>query len=455
MSLINNILRILTSNIVLLIGNLIVAFHLPGVLEKSDYGTYRQIVLISTFLGMFHFGYLDGILLKYGHNIQKINEEDKNNVKNDHLNFILLQFSIFLIGLIMYIYSKELMFLYGSFLLIPINVSFFHKNLYQSIGNMKLISRATIIYSITNTCFILFGTFNQIIDVSYYVWTLIVSNLIMLCVFEVIFYKNYGFKVKFYLDLKENINKGISILTSNLLYLFVTSLTAISIQIFFGIREFANFSIATSLLSMIMILVSAISLPFYNFLKNSNRKEDKKTIKSIFLITGVFFQGSYFLIEILINKILPEYKASIDYLFVMLMLLPYLMIINILIINLYKVSNKAFKMMKTTFLILIFSITLHSLLSLIFENVQFLVVGNLIVIIVWYIYSTEIEFKELKNSAKDMFFLTVSVIFYVTLFYLELGSFSKFLIYYFFVGILIIISYKKLLVYIIKKIKKR
>ena len=54
------------SNIIKLISSILIAFVIPNLLGLTNYGYYKVFVLYLTYIGLFHFGFIDGIYLKFG-----------------------------------------------------------------------------------------------------------------------------------------------------------------------------------------------------------------------------------------------------------------------------------------------------------------------------------------------------------------------------------------------------
>lgn len=61
-----NILKVSISNIVIMLSGILVGLLLPKILGVTDYGYYRTFTLYTSYVGLFHFGFSDGIYLKYG-----------------------------------------------------------------------------------------------------------------------------------------------------------------------------------------------------------------------------------------------------------------------------------------------------------------------------------------------------------------------------------------------------
>lgn len=65
-SFLKNIFMIMASNGILLISQILVGLVLPKLLNIDGFGNYRIFMLYGTYASLLHFGFVDGILVKFG-----------------------------------------------------------------------------------------------------------------------------------------------------------------------------------------------------------------------------------------------------------------------------------------------------------------------------------------------------------------------------------------------------
>ena len=61
-----NIIKVSLSNMIKLLAGVLVSFLLPRIIGVTDYGYYKTFTLYATYIGLLHFGFADGIYLKFG-----------------------------------------------------------------------------------------------------------------------------------------------------------------------------------------------------------------------------------------------------------------------------------------------------------------------------------------------------------------------------------------------------
>ena len=103
-----NLFRVGLSNIFILSSQVLIGLALPKILSVNNFGLYRKFMLYATYISLLHFGFIDGILIKYGgKDIESINKLEFRTI----LRFFL--FIEFTIGLTIILTS--LLFLNGSY----------------------------------------------------------------------------------------------------------------------------------------------------------------------------------------------------------------------------------------------------------------------------------------------------------------------------------------------------
>ena len=66
MNLKKSLTKVFSANIVQLLSSAIVGFVVPAILSIDSYAKYKTYTLIISYLGLLHFGYPDGLYIKYG-----------------------------------------------------------------------------------------------------------------------------------------------------------------------------------------------------------------------------------------------------------------------------------------------------------------------------------------------------------------------------------------------------
>ena len=150
MDLKKNLLKVFSANFIALIVGIIDGFFIPAFLKIDQYAYLKTYTLYAGYIGIFHFGLLDGIYLKYGGKSKE--NIDKEALKYEHNFTIIFQLVITSIFLIFAFLKKDLIILTFALSIIPVNMQTYFSFLYQALGEMGTFAKIKIAYPITLLC---------------------------------------------------------------------------------------------------------------------------------------------------------------------------------------------------------------------------------------------------------------------------------------------------------------
>ena len=126
-SLKKGMIKVLMANVLTLMFSLLTNFILPKFLSVESYSEIKTFQLYITYIGVLHFGYEDGMYLKYGgKTIDEISGED--------LQTNLYTLRIFQIVVTAAAFLKDAVFLAFALAILPVNLVAYFKLLFQAIG---------------------------------------------------------------------------------------------------------------------------------------------------------------------------------------------------------------------------------------------------------------------------------------------------------------------------------
>lgn len=453
MSLKNNIIRIFSANFLTLISSIIMGFIIPSIISVNAYSNIKTYTFYLSYLGILHLGFVDGMYIKYGG--KDISELDKSELKMEHRVFTIIQAIMTLVIIFISVITKNLLTFILALSIIPVNTLQFHQLFYQAIGEFKQYSKSMYIYTVIN---LLLNIILAIIfaNQNYYFYCLatLISNVIAYMILEIKFYKdNIDIKAKYNKKIWNNIKIGFFILIGNLSVIIFLGIDRWFIKLFFDSDTFAYYSFAVSMLSIVNVLVSAISITFYNYLSKGENEEEIKKLKKCFLILGSFASGIYFALAAIVSIFLKKYAQSLNIIAISFAAYPYMIVINALYVNLYKARKDQNKYVKIVFLMVIISIIYNVVALSIFKTAESIALATTLAFITWYLYSIK-DFKYLKCNLKEIVYLLIilgSFLFLANSFNWFIGG----MLYIMIILITNIIIYKKEILDILKIIMKK
>ena len=441
MNLKRNILRIFSANFLTMISGILLGFVVPAVLSVDSYAYFKTYTFYISYIGLLHLGFVDGMYIKYGG--KELIDLDKSEFKLEHRVFIIFQIIITLLCLVIALVKKDIILILFSLSIIPINTFAFFSLFYQSIGEFKKYTNITYVYTIIYLLLnvilaVVFRNDNYIL----YCITSIIANGIVFLYLEFKYFKQFkGIKAKYDSKVWNNIKVGFFILLGNLSVLMFYAIDRWFIKFFYTVSDFAYYSFAISMLNIINLLISSISIAFFNYLSKGENVEKIKKLKDYFLILGVFASFGYFVFAGIVNIILRKYIPALDIIAVSFASYPYMIVINALYVNLYKARKKEKMYFKVVIFMVIISAFFNTIAMIINKNPVSIAVATTLSFITWYLYSVK-DFRYLKSTKKEILYLGIN-----TVSFLALSNFFNWLIggvVYFLIAIVTtIILFKK------------
>lgn len=414
MSIKNNIIRIFSANFLSMISGIIIGFVVPAILSVESYSFVKTYAFYISYIGFLHFGFVDGMYIKYGG--KNPNEVDKAELKGEHKVFLLMQAIVTCIFLIFAFINKDIIMLLMGLSIIPVNTYSFHQLYYQAIGQFKGYAKVcyvyTLIYLLLNIFLaIIFRSENKIL----YCLTTLIAYGIAFLFLEYKFYKSTkGIKAKYDLKALKNVKVGFFILLGNLSVMMFYAIDRWFIKLFFDVDSFAYYSFAISMLNIINLLVSAVSVTFYNYLSKGENEEEVKKLKNAFLVLGGFASLGYFAFAAIVSIMIKKYIPALNIIAISFAAYPYMIVINALYVNLYKARKNERRYVKVVFFMVVISAIYNTIAIFISKTPEAIAVATTLAFITWYVYSIK-DFGYLTVTKKEFIYLLILIVSFLTL----------------------------------------
>jgi O-antigen/teichoic acid export membrane protein len=383
---------------------------LPIALGVTNFGYWQVYLLYLSYVGMFAFGFNDGIYLRYG----KYNYEDlpKPLFRSSIRIFILFQLLITLIVSILILIEKDpnkQSALFWTSINIPIaGLTGVLIHILQVTNQMKKYSFFTVIDKIINLVLIILIYFLGldnflIIIVSDTFSKLFVLMLLIYSCNELLFGKGTNLKAS-YRELIKNTSVGIKLMLANICGMLVIGFGRFIVERLESVDVYGIYSFSISTTNLVLVFVSAIGLVIYPTLNRVSKEKFPNYFSLLNEILTVIFFGLlllYFPLRILINNIMIEYNQIFDY-------LPYIFSIifiqakmQIEINPYYKLLREEGAMLKANFTGLIMAILFIVPSYMIFKSVAAIAIGTFLAMGIR-LYLSEVYLKRKLNFKKYM-----------------------------------------------------
>ena len=368
----------------------------------ETFGEYRTFLALVSFSGIFHFGLIDGMYLRW-----LLNDEKPRG--NEFISLIVIQ--IIILGLLVFFFQKVS-------LIVPIFIQIFIQNLLAFSNNVLLREQKFIINSlvvIVNQLLLtlLAYIFSDRLTIDFIVnlYNMLFSTSTTILLF-ILFLKKYialdGFwgsmnKAEISLFVKANLSIGFPILLTGLVFVGFQNLDKVILSQYYSKYEFGLYSFGYTIVNIVVGVVLSVA----NFMLRKFIEIPLKALESLFTkltiglatISILFMLFSPILFHI-IQLFIPQYAAAKPFILALsAIILPYVLL-QLLIFNLFKIqkSSKLFFFNSLIHLILLIAVLFMSVKFLVkLETVPF---GILAVFFSWYLTSewllmkTNIVFKK-------------------------------------------------------------
>ena len=454
---VKNIILVAVSNILTLLAGILVGFVLPKIMTKVDYGYYKTFTLYFGYIGLFHFGFIDGIYLVYAGKKYK----DLNFEKFRLYTRLLIVFQ-FIISLVISLIS--LFFINKTigivFLCLGVNIIFnsltcYYQFISQITGRFKELSFRNIIKAILTCVSILVLTllfyFNILSNISYVLYIVIFTVIQVILTLwyiytykDITFGKSLPFKDELY-DIKKLFKVGIPLLIANIVSSLILTIDRQFVSLLFNIEIYAVYAFAYNMLSLITTVISAISTVLYPTIKTYSEdrlKNDYNRLMAIITIIVGFCIGSYYPLKFILEKFLPQYVDSLQ---IFRIILPSLLIsssISMIMFNYYKSLNKQLLYFIISLIILFMSALANAIAYLLFQTTIAISIASVIIMGLWYIWVELLIIRRFKINPLNhiLYIICIMLIFYV-LSYMINNEFVGFFVYLLFYIIFSIVFY--------------
>lgn len=370
----------------------------------------KTYTLYLGYAGFFHLGYLDGMYLKYGG--KNLKEIDSDEIGTDFKNIVLIQIlissAVFLFSLPQHD-SLLHVFSIGLFLT---NIISFYQMLFQASGEFTLYSKTLIYRQILTVLLNLVLLFLVKTD-SYILYIgsrVLVATLVLIYLGIILNNKSCYLKQgKVSLNrFKENISSGFILMLGNFSSNMFTAIDRWFVKILMATQDFAIYSFAVTIDSLITVFVMPISITLYNTLCRNLEVEYVKKLKRMTLIWGFMIIATAFPAKWMLEHSIVKYIDSGELIFMLFATQGTYTVIKGVYINLYKAQKKQNEYFRQIFIVIIIAAVLDGVLYYFFKSRISLAIGTLLTAFFWLIIC-ELKNPEMRFSLKEWIAFTIEM----------------------------------------------
>ena len=378
--------------ILLLVFGLVQSLIIPKYLSTADYGYWQLFLLYTTYVGILHLGFLDGILVRWaGKEFEEIKQEIPAAFR-----FLLLELFLVVGVFALVLVAIDLPFLeIGLAVLanaIIVNVLAFFIFTAQAVKRFKLVTAVNIsrgaLFLLLVLALFAGGKFGY---EDLYLAT-IVTGAILLILFAIhlrgsLF--SQGTPGKSLLTYgKENISIGLFVLLGNFMAVLLMTVDRLTVSSFFPINQFAQYTFAMSMCAVVIMFVQAVSLVFFPYLSGSSSELRTRAYQLLRPAITIFWAGAlvmYFPFTAWVEFYLPHYTASLPLMAILLCMIGFSSQIQILHVNFFKAYRKQRMYFALAGISLVCAVALYLLAATFFGTLTSIAITAVISSLLWYL----------------------------------------------------------------------
>lgn len=426
MSFIKNMSYTISSNLISLIISTLVVLIVPKLIGIEEYGYWQLYIFYTSYVGFLHFGWNDGIYLRFG------GEEYKNLDKRlFYSQFIELLGSQLFIAILIWLGSLVLVgdinrgfilqMVAIAMVLVNTRLMFFY--ILQATNRIKEFARLTmldrIVYILLIVIFLLFG----VRDFKLMIIADLIGKFVSLF-FAALSCKEIVFRRinTFYLTISEsiiNISVGIKLMFANIASMLIIGIVRFGIERAWDVATFGKVSLTLSISNMMMIFINAVGVIMFPILRRTN--QDKlaniySTMRDFLMVILLGFLIIYYPLKSVMAAWLPQYAESLLYMSLVFPMFIYEGKMALLINTYLKTIRREKVMLKINLVSMILSLFMTYITTQVFVNLDMAILNIVILLAIRSAFAENYLAKELNIEVKKDIVLEVllTIVFILT-----------------------------------------
>ena len=377
-NILENITYTFTANILTMLISIIMTLILPKFLGVTDYSYYQLYIFFISYVGFFHFGWIDGIYLKIGG--MEYNDLEKSNYVTQFWMLNVLEIIIAAIISIFALFTIKN--IDKSFVLISTSVCgvitilrTYLLFILQSTNRIKEYAKYTrvdrFIYFALVIVFLFLGFKNYKIILYIDVFSKLVALVLCANKMKDIVFGKLNISKNTLLEIFENISIGIKLMLANIASTLIIGVVRFGIQKNWDIETFGKISLTLNISNLLMTFINAVAVIMFPLL----RREEESNLPKIYVIlrnTLMIFLYMmlifYYPLKLILSTWLPQYADSLRYMALLFPICIYESKMSMLINTYLKSFRKEKSMLIINTISLILSLILTILSVFILNN---------------------------------------------------------------------------------------
>lgn len=375
---ISNFSHTLFANLIALAVSTLVVLIIPKLIGVEEYGYWQLYLFYSSYVGVFHFGWNDGIYLRYGGENYENLDKDKISSQFKFLLIIQMIISIVIAGTAFLVSNdpnRKLILYMVSLCLVLTNSKVMLTFILQATYRIKAYARIILIDRLIYLLFLFLLIVIGVRDFKLMIVADLVGKLISLAYSayicrDIILFNNC--KINFGdLEIKQTISGGFALMASNYIGMLIIGIVRFGIERHWDVTTFGKISLTLSASNLMLIFISALGIVIYPILRRIDKDrliDIYMTIRESLFIVLFGLLILYYPIKFFLSNWLPNYADSLKYMSLVFPIFIFEGKMSLLINNFLKTIRKEKLMLRINVLMVVVSIFTTYITAYILDN---------------------------------------------------------------------------------------
>lgn len=403
---IKNIASVIFSNGITLLVSVLLTLFVPKILGVEEFAYWQLYIFYISYVGFFHFGWIDGIYLKIGG--AKYRDLDYPNLSAQFSLLIIFETiiaSLIAVGSFLFIgdATKKIIFMFVAFCGVITTATTFLLYILQSTNRIKEYAKYTrydrYIYFILTMIYLSLGGRNVFFLMAFDVIArLLILILCMLTCQEVVLppYERFPVVIK---EIGENIAIGSSLMFANIASMLIVGVIRLGIERQWSVTVFGKVSLMLSISNLVLRFVSAVGVVMFPLLRRIDKKHLVQLYEMMRTLLMPLLYGClllYYPMKIILTKWLPAYTDSFVYMSILFPIFIYEGKMSLLISTYLKTLRKEKTILLVNVTSVCVSLLLTGIFAVYFHNLTLTILSIVFVLIFRSTFGEYLLNKELK-----------------------------------------------------------
>lgn len=410
---IQNVIMVGTSSMLSLIVGVGIGIIIPKFIGVEDYAYYQIYALYASFVSILHFGFINGIYLKFG----SYDYDDLPQEKfRGYTKFLVITQTIIslIIIFIMVVRGLDVDRNY-ALLFVGINVVLLNGVTYLSYINQftKRFFIDSILLNVQNILQILMIVFLLIFKIKTYKYLLyFVTGTNLVRILGLILVNKemcFGSSVPIREIIDESkgfIAAGFFMMVSEWMGTIIMSIDKLFVENGFAITDFGLYSFAVSVATTVFAIINTIANVIFPYLARVGKDKLSRyyeILSIVLLFMAILVMGLFYPMEFFLDWILPDYHDSIRFIFLLFPSILFKTLITMVCANFYKVLMLTKKYTWNTIYAFVLAVVSDAIAFFIWHTMDAIAIASVISFVLWYLTTDFFFAKKLELGRVEQF----------------------------------------------------